>query len=46
MDEMAPEVSPSVIPTESHESTAAEAETAMKAGETPPVLEPNGAASW
>ena len=46
MEESAPALSPSVIPTVSHESTAAVAETAMKAGAIPPVLAPKGAASW
>ena len=46
MDEMAPELSPPVMPTVSHESTAAVGDTAMNAGLTPPVLAPNGASSW
>eukprot|EP01043_Picozoa_sp_COSAG02_P100778 COSAG02_NODE_36860_length_449_cov_1.180000_2_plen_116_part_01 len=46
IEEIAPAASPSVMPTVSHESTAAVAETAMNAGLTPPVLAPKGVLSW
>ena len=42
----APLVSPSVMPTVSHESYAAVATTEKNDGLTPPTLAPNGAASW
>ena len=38
--------SPSVMLTVSHESYAADADTATKAGLTPPTWLPNGVASW
>jgi hypothetical protein len=46
MEDRAPALSPSVMPMVSHESNSADAETAMKAGLTPPVLAPKGVASW
>jgi len=46
MEEIAAPALPSLGPTLSHESTAAVAERATKAGLTPPTLAPNGAPSW
>ena len=46
MEESAPAESPATMPTVSHESTAAVGTAEMNAWATPPVLAPNGVASW